>query len=91
MPRKMGFATIDPAYQRQIASQGGKAAHEYGGAHEFKAGSEEAREAGRKGGAVSSRDRARMAEIGRKGGLAVAAKKAAAKAARDKTPDEDRR
>ena len=89
MPRKMGFAMMDPALQQQLASKGGRAAHDQGAAHEFS--QEEAREAGRKGGAVSSRDRARMAEIGRKGGLAVAAKKAAAKAARDKTPDEDRR
>lgn len=43
-----GFAGMDPRKQREIASQGGKAAHEKGTAHEFT--SEEAREAGRKGG-----------------------------------------
>ena len=43
-----GFASMDEARQREIASQGGKAAHEKGTAHEFT--SEEAREAGRKGG-----------------------------------------
>ena len=39
-----GFASMDPARQREIASQGGKAAHEKGTAHEFT--SEEARRAG---------------------------------------------
>ncbi len=43
-----GFASMDENKQREIASQGGKAAHEKGTAHEFT--SEEAREAGRKGG-----------------------------------------
>jgi uncharacterized protein len=46
-----GFAGMDPAKQREIASKGGKAAHEKGTAHEFT--SEEAREAGRKGGEAS--------------------------------------
>lgn len=39
-----GFASMDTDRQREIASQGGKAAHESGNAHEFT--SEEAREAG---------------------------------------------
>ena len=39
---------MDAEKQREIASKGGKAAHEKGTAHEFT--SEEAREAGRKGG-----------------------------------------
>ena len=39
---------MDPDKQREIASKGGHAAHEKGTAHEFT--SEEAREAGRKGG-----------------------------------------
>lgn len=43
---KRGFAGMDPERQREIASQGGRAAHEQGTAHEFS--SEEAREAGRK-------------------------------------------
>jgi general stress protein YciG len=43
-----GFASMDPARQREIASEGGRAAHASGNAHEFS--SEEAREAGRKGG-----------------------------------------
>ena len=46
-----GFASMDPQRQREIASQGGRAAHEKGTAHEFTP--EEAREAGRKGGEAS--------------------------------------
>jgi uncharacterized protein len=61
-----GFASMDPERQRQIAREGGKAAHVKGTAHEFT--SEEARNAGRKGGETVSRDREHMAEIGRKGG-----------------------
>ncbi len=45
---RRGFASMDPEKQREIASKGGKAAHEKGTAHEFD--SNEAREAGRKGG-----------------------------------------
>ena len=61
-----GFASMDPARQREIASKGGRAAHEKGTAHEWTA--DEAREAGRKGGEMVSRDRAHMAAIGREGG-----------------------
>ncbi|RYX95303.1 MAG: general stress protein [Comamonadaceae bacterium] len=50
-----GFASMDPARQRAIASQGGKAAHQSGNAHEFT--SDEAREAGRKGGHASHANR----------------------------------
>lgn len=46
-----GFASMDSEKQRAIASKGGKAAHASGNAHEFT--SEEAREAGRKGGQAS--------------------------------------
>ena len=63
---RRGFASMDDEKQREIASKGGKAAHEKGTAHEFD--SEEAREAGRKGGETVSQDREHMAEIGRKGG-----------------------
>lgn len=66
---KRGFASMDEEKQREIASKGGKAAHEKGTAHEFSP--EEAREAGRKGGESVSQDREHMAEIGRKGGEAV--------------------
>ncbi|MDB5895026.1 MAG: hypothetical protein JWQ88_2557 [Rhodoferax sp.] len=41
-----GFAAMDPAQQRRIASEGGRAAHASGNAHEFT--SEEARAAGSK-------------------------------------------
>ncbi len=43
-----GFASMDPERQRRIASEGGRAAHQQGVAHEWT--SEEARAAGRKGG-----------------------------------------
>jgi uncharacterized protein len=65
-PAKRGFAAMDQNQQRQIASKGGQAAHQKGTAHEFD--SEEARRAGQKGGEVVSRNRAHMADIGRKGG-----------------------
>ena len=48
-----GFASMDRAKQREIASKGGKAAHQKGTAHEWT--SDEAREAGRKGGMASHR------------------------------------
>jgi general stress protein YciG len=63
---KRGFASMDAAKQREIASKGGKAAHAKGTAHEFT--SDEARVAGRKGGEAVSRDRAHMSAIGREGG-----------------------
>jgi len=47
---KRGFASMDRNRQREIASKGGKLAHLRGMAHEWT--SEEAREAGRKGGAA---------------------------------------
>jgi general stress protein YciG len=46
-----GFAGMDDEKQREISSEGGRAAHEKGTAHEFTP--EEAREAGRKGGEAS--------------------------------------
>ena len=64
-----GFAAMDEAKQRQIASKGGKAAHEKGTAHEFTR--DEAQRAGKKGGEVVSQNRAHMAAIGRKGGERV--------------------
>ena len=53
-----GFASMDRVKQREIASKGGKAAHQKGTAHEWT--SEEAREAGRKGGMASHRRRKEM-------------------------------
>src|SRR5438309_5818728 len=63
---KRGFASMDPAKQREVASKGGRAAHAKGTADEFT--SDEARVAGRKGGEAVSRDRAHMSAIGREGG-----------------------
>lgn len=53
-----GFASMDRSKQREIASKGGKAAHQKGTAHEWT--SEEAREAGRKGGMASHRRRSEL-------------------------------
>lgn len=63
---KRGFASLSRARLREVAQQGGQAAHRKGTAHEFTV--EEARAAGRKGGYEVSRNRAHMAAIGRKGG-----------------------
>lgn len=49
--RGRGFASMDPARVSEIASMGGKAAHQQGVAHEWTP--EEARRAGRKGGQAS--------------------------------------
>jgi general stress protein YciG len=57
-----GFASMDRAKQREIASKGGKAAHQKGTAHEWT--SEEARDAGRKGGIASHRRRREMMQQG---------------------------
>ena len=67
--RKRGFAGMDTETARRIQSKGGRRAHENGTAHTFT--TEEARRAGRKGGAATSANRAHMAEIGRKGGTAA--------------------
>jgi general stress protein YciG len=75
---KRGFASMDAAKQREIASKGGRAAHSKGTAHEFT--SDEARVAGRKGGEAVSRDRAHMADIGRAGGHSRGARARAAAA-----------
>jgi general stress protein YciG len=61
---------MDRAKQREIASKGGKAAHQKGTAHEWT--SEEAREAGRKGGMASHRRRKEMMEPGDTGSSAMA-------------------
>lgn len=57
-----GFASMDRNKQREIASKGGKAAHQKGTAHEWT--SEEAREAGRKGGMASHRRKQQQKEGG---------------------------
>lgn len=50
---------MDRTKQREIASMGGKAAHRKGTAHEWT--SDEARQAGRKGGMASRGGRGRLA------------------------------
>src|SRR5438045_4559834 len=71
--RARGFASMDQEKQRQIASKGGRAAHEKGTAHQFTP--DEAREAGRKGGERVSANRGHMAEIGRLGGKTSASRR----------------
>ncbi|MDO8630664.1 MAG: KGG domain-containing protein [Phycisphaerales bacterium] len=57
---RRGFASMSPEKQREIASKGGRAAHEKGTAHEWTA--DEARSAGRKGGQVSRGGRGRLVD-----------------------------
>ncbi len=57
---RRGFASMTPEKQREIASKGGRAAHQKGTAHEWT--SEEARSAGRKGGQISRGGRGRLVE-----------------------------
>ncbi|MDB5206880.1 MAG: ral stress protein [Flavisolibacter sp.] len=52
---RRGFAAMSAERQREIASQGGRAAHEQGVAHEWS--KDEAREAGKKGGQASGSKR----------------------------------
>jgi general stress protein YciG len=55
---RRGFASMTPEKQREIASKGGRAAHQKGTAHEWT--SDEARSAGRKGGQISRGGRGRL-------------------------------
>ena len=57
---RRGFASMSPEKQRDIASKGGRAAHQKGTAHEWT--SDEARNAGRKGGQISRGGRGRLVE-----------------------------
>jgi general stress protein YciG len=57
---RRGFASMSPEKQREIASKGGRAAHQKGSAHEWT--SDEARNAGRKGGQISRGGRGRLVE-----------------------------
>lgn len=59
-PRKerRGFASMSAEKQREIASKGGRAAHAKGTAHEWS--SDEARNAGRKGGMASRGGRGKL-------------------------------
>ena len=67
MTQDRGFASMNPDKQREIASKGGRAAHEKGTAHEWTR--DEAREAGRKGGRMTHRRRS-SAPSAPDGGLA---------------------
>jgi general stress protein YciG len=70
---RRGFASMSPEKQREIASKGGRAAHQKGTAHEWT--SEEARSAGRKGGQISRGGRGRLVEtpVGQTAGEAAPA------------------
>ncbi|MGH9408914.1 MAG: KGG domain-containing protein [Vicinamibacterales bacterium] len=57
---RRGFASMSPEKQKEIASKGGRAAHQKGTAHEWT--SDEARSAGRKGGQISRGGRGRLTE-----------------------------
>jgi len=57
---RRGFASMSAEKQREIASKGGRAAHQKGTAHEWT--SDEARNAGRKGGQISRGGRGRLVE-----------------------------
>ena len=59
---RRGFASMSADKQREIASKGGRAAHEKGTAHEWSP--DEARQAGRKGGQISRGGRGRLAPPG---------------------------
>jgi general stress protein YciG len=61
---RRGFAVMDRDKQREIAAKGGRAAHEKGTAHRWS--EEEAKEAGRKGGAASHRNAHRTGRNGSK-------------------------
>ena len=58
---RRGFASMTPEKQREIASKGGRAAHQKGTAHEWT--SDEARSAGRKGGQISRGGRGRHVDM----------------------------
>jgi general stress protein YciG len=74
--QQRGFAVIGEERRREISSSGGRASHAQGTGHEFDP--DEAREAGRKGGLATSRNREHMAEIGRRGGQNKARRRALA-------------
>jgi hypothetical protein len=57
---RRGFASMTPEKQREIASKGGRAAHQKGTAHEWT--SDEARSAGRTGGQISRGGRGRLVD-----------------------------
>ncbi len=56
-----GFAALNKERRKEISSKGGKAAHAAGTAHQFS--TEEAAEAGRKGGKAPHKSRGRSARV----------------------------
>lgn len=64
--KRRGFASMTEEKRRRVASLGGRTAHQMGRAHTFT--SEEAQQAGRKGGRKVSENVEHMAHIGRIGG-----------------------
>ena len=74
-----GFAAMTPEQRKAISSLGGKAAHKKGSAHVFS--SDQARDAGRKGGLTVSKDREHMVAIGREGCKANSTKRVVAEGA----------
>ena len=68
---RRGFASMSPEKQREIASKGGRAAHQKGTAHEWT--SDEARNAGRKGGQISRGGRGRLQEPSDSGAMGTPA------------------
>jgi general stress protein YciG len=83
-PRKQGFAAMGPEKRKEVARRGGQTAHRLGKAHRFTP--EEAREAGKKGGRSVSRDRAHMAEMGRKSRASERRRRAEAREHREQEP-----
>ncbi|SRR5258705_5228168 len=63
---RKGFQSLSQEKRKENSAKGGRAAHLKGTAHEFT--SNEAREAGRIGGEIVSRNREHMADLGRLGG-----------------------
>ncbi len=59
--KKRGFGSMDPQKQREIASKGGRAAHQKGTAHEFTP--EEARAAGRRRGLLANQSKGAGSEF----------------------------
>ena len=83
-----GFASMDRNKQREIASKGGKAAHQKGTAHEWT--SEEARDAGRKGGIASHQRRREQSQSGDRDLTASAENRAFGMESPGSTPGDER-
>lgn len=78
-PKKRGFAAMSSERVRELARQGGIAAHQKGTAHKWTA--EEAREAGKKGGAASFQNREEFLRMSSRGGKTASANRKARKEA----------